>query len=272
MLSYQQTPEWRYKRPSTKRSNMKSFRHLETFFGQQDIMSVRRSTVINFRNSLWEVPGAANLAVSLLSVLFKHAMDMDLVEYNPTQNVSKFKTQPRRRWTQAMLDLFEREGRVHLFQAVIMGYYTGQRIGDLINLRHKDLKEDGIAIKQQKTGTEVFIPYHPVFRSWIDKWWRFRKPEEYVLRSSRNEPWGGVESFGNALRLEMDRIGIEDVTFHGLRKSTGSVLAEAGCTTEEIDAILGHTDERTSKLYRAQARRRTLSERAIERWSSEAHP
>lgn len=48
-------------------------------------------------------------------------------------------------------------------------------------------------------------------------------------------------------------------TLHGLRKALGKMLAEAGATTRELMAILGHDDIRHAELYTREAEQRSLA-------------
>jgi integrase len=48
----------------------------------------------------------------------------------------------------------------------------------------------------------------------------------------------------------------DDLTFHGLRHTTGSMLAEAGATAPQIQAILGHKSLQTVMVYIKQAQQK----------------
>ena len=48
-------------------------------------------------------------------------------------------------------------------------------------------------------------------------------------------------------------------TLHGLRKTLGKMLAEAGATTREIMAILGHDAIAHAELYTREAEQRDLA-------------
>jgi len=52
---------------------------------------------------------------------------------------------------------------------------------------------------------------------------------------------------------------------HGLRKAAGGLLAEMGCTENEIRAVLGHADERTTAIYTRSASRRMLAASAMKK-------
>lgn len=59
----------------------------------------------------------------------------------------------------------------------------------------------------------------------------------------------------------MSRLGL-DVVFHGLRKTTAVVLAEAGCSTKQIAAITGQSDQMVEH-YAKMADRERLAEAAV---------
>jgi integrase len=63
------------------------------------------------------------------------------------------------------------------------------------------------------------------------------------------------------LRTE-GRVG-KGLTFHGLRTTTATLLAEAGCDAQTIMAITGHTTEAMVAHYTREASRKRRAKRAI---------
>jgi integrase len=58
------------------------------------------------------------------------------------------------------------------------------------------------------------------------------------------------------LRLWLDKAGLagkdasgHHLSLHGLRKALGRRLAEAGCSSHEVAAILGHSGTRSAEVY-----------------------
>lgn len=71
-----------------------------------------------------------------------------------------------------------------------------------------------------------------------------------------------VAGFGNWFREQCEFAGVRKRA-HGLRKAAGGLLAEMGCTENEIMAVLGHADERTTAIYTRSASRRMLAKSAM---------
>jgi hypothetical protein len=64
----------------------------------------------------------------------------------------------------------------------------------------------------------------------------------------------------------------DGLTFHGLRASCGTALAEIGCSAHQIMSILGHKTLAMAQKYTEQARRKRLAMKAMARRAGEAPP
>ena len=60
------------------------------------------------------------------------------------------------------------------------------------------------------------------------------------------------------------------VVFHGLRKTAAVILAEAGCTTEQIKAVTGHRTDSMAAYYARQANQKILAKAAMEKVEAKA--
>ncbi len=151
---------------------------------------------------------------------------------------------------------------------ILAGYYTGQRLGDLSKLRWRqvDLTHAMITIdKQQKTKTGVAIPIHqdlldhlltlpvsdnvdsPVFPELHDK--------SGAGKSGLSESFKRIMGVaGIALEKRLDAAGKagrgrNKLSFHSLRHSFNSVMANAGVPEEVRQKLTGHRDKRSHKVY-----------------------
>jgi integrase len=68
-----------------------------------------------------------------------------------------------RTWTDTELDAYEKRWRLgtreRLAYDVLL--YTAQRVGDVVRMQRNEIRNGVIAVVQEKTGTEVFVPLHP---------------------------------------------------------------------------------------------------------------
>jgi integrase-like protein len=123
----------------------------------------------------------------------------------------------------------------------------GQRRGDLLKLKHEDCTDEGIVIRQGKTGAGVLILWTPTLRRII----RAAKclspdiPREFVLRTGDGGPYtgSGFSAIWQRLIGKFVAAGGVRFTFHDLRAKAGSDAE----TLEMAQALLGHASPETTK-------------------------
>ena len=89
-----------------------------------------------------------------------------------------------------------------------------------------------------------------------------------VIALCAQAPFANAQTLSHAIRNRLEALGIEDYTMHGLRKNAGMELAEAGCTVEEIMAVLGHKTPKMALFYCEQARQKVMNENAVGKWDA----
>lgn len=150
---------------------------------------------------------------------------------------------------------------------ILAGYYTGARLLDLVRLTwgQVDLDERSITFVQKKTGAKIKIPIHPELHDYLlagsvpdDA----RKPLFAKLHHLRGSGKSGLSSSFSRL---MDRVGIDPgiarqktgaagrnvrrLSFHSLRHSFTSNLANAGVPPELRQKLTGHADAKSHAIY-----------------------
>jgi len=150
---------------------------------------------------------------------------------------------------------------------ILAGYYTGARLLDLARLTwsNVDLAERSISFTQKKTAAKLKVPIHPelfdylLSRSVPDDGRKPFFPQLYHLRGS------GKTGLSSAFRRLMDRAGIDPgiarqktgkagrnvsrLSFHSLRHSFTSALANAGVPAEIRQKLTGHADAKAHAVY-----------------------
>ena len=108
-------------------------------------------------------PAMANLTRAVLRRLFSFAIAIGQRRDNPFDRTPRYKIGTHHTWTDAQLDAYEQRwplgSRERLAFDVLL--YTAQRVGDVVRMRRADIRNGVIAVKQEKTGAEVFVPLHP---------------------------------------------------------------------------------------------------------------
>jgi integrase len=121
------------------------------------------------------------------------------------------------------------------------------------------IKAGKLHVKQSKTGTPLKIPLAPELVTVIDA-----TPITNLtfLTTDLGKPFTAA-GFGNWFREVCDAAGLHGFSAHGLRKAAGRRLAEAGCTANEIAAILGHRSLSEVARYTRAADQEAMAEKAM---------
>src|SRR5262249_876378 len=84
-----------------------------------------------------------------------------------------------------------------------------------------------------------------------------------VINTEYGKPYT-VDGFSRFMRDAISAAGLPlDCQAHGLRKTLGRLMADAGCTAHEIMAALGHTTLAEAERYTREADRRRGGKRAV---------
>lgn len=142
-----------------------------------------------------------------------------------------------------------------------------------------NLSRSEIQTRVAKTDEWVWMPAHPDLRVILDRYLEQRDAEravvpvgygvenEPIVLNRRGMPFtenGFQGSFFKVIR-QLEREGKVDdgLTFHGLRKSCGTNLAEAGCSAHMIMSILGLKTLAMAQRYTEQAERKQMARAAM---------
>ncbi len=165
----------------------------------------------------------------------------------------------RRPWPQPLIDAYRAKatGRDLLLFEMLIG--TGQRVGDVLAMQWGHIDGGGIAVKQDKTGAALFIPFTDRLRTAIATAPRkglFILCQDNGLPVSYQLAWKNIK----AIR---DKIGAEAYDIHALRYSAASEIASIpGMTGEHVKAITGHSTEAMMLHYAGPAMQKARANEA----------
>src|SRR5262249_31668308 len=115
-------------------------RHLDRFadYGHWPIGDFKRRHIKELQKPLSQTPRTARYFASVSSVLFAHAIEMDLIEVNPASRLKRVgRAKPYRAWSDAECAAFEASNPLPgLRTAYMLGRFTGQRLGDILRWTH----------------------------------------------------------------------------------------------------------------------------------------
>ncbi|MFM2295566.1 MAG: hypothetical protein RLZZ350_1979 [Verrucomicrobiota bacterium] len=147
---------------------------------------------------------------------------------------------------------------------IYVAYYIGARLGDCCRTAWADvdLSEGTLAYTQSKTGEKVTVPLHTDLLAHLEKLAGTDKPEVFIMPRMAHLQSGGRHGLSEQFKSIMRKAGIDSGkvqgggvrklsrrTFHALRHSFTSALANKGVTRELRMKLTGHKTEAEHQKY-----------------------
>jgi integrase len=224
-------------------------------------------------------PAAGDNQISMISNLWEFAKGFREFKrkgrFNPTIRMKRHYEhdgEGHLAWPEDVIETFDQDCPAHLQFTRLGLHYTGQRGGDVAAMRWEDFDGTRIHVVQEKTGKKLWLNCPKPLLAALKREQR-NTNREFIFVHAYGEPWANAQTLSHAIRNRLEALGINDkaekgYTMHGLRKNAGMELAEAGCTVEEIMAVLGHKTPRMALFYCEQARQKVMNESAVDKWDA----
>ncbi|WP_025897220.1 tyrosine-type recombinase/integrase [Sneathiella glossodoripedis] len=198
----------------------------------------------------------ANKLRSVMSLTFNFGVRNDICKKNPAEKLRKIprdkhKPPANRPWTnEEITTVLENAQTAEIAAGIGLSAYTALRSGDMLSLKWSDYQNGFIQCQQSKTGDFVWVPVIAELKAILDK---MDRKSPWIVLNTRGKPYtsSGFQTQFQKLKrslIEQGKIG-EGLTFHGLRVTVATRLAEAGCTINEIRAVTGHTTNDSVERY-----------------------
>jgi integrase len=271
ITSYLGTASYIRLRATTKTGYAARLEALRTEHGHRTVAGLTRQRIVAIMQPYADRPGAALASFNLLRILIKHAIEIGWLTHDPSLGIKRPKTTEIRSWTDIEIEAFESRWPIGTKERLAFGLmlYTGQRRSDVHRMTWADITGDTIRVVQQKTGAKLALPLH---RNLLAILMATERKHFAILCSQYGKPFT-VHGFSDWMRRAISSAGLPlECQPHGLRKAAGRRLAEAGCTANEIMAVLGHKTLAEAERYtRAadQAKLATAAVMKLERTESE---
>jgi integrase len=211
-------------------------------------------------------PGEARNWLKALRGLLDFAVAEKFRADNPARGfvLPKMKSKNRRAWTEPEIEQFERAHQIgsKARLAFALGLFTIQRLGDVIRIGRQHIRNGELTLRQGKTGTPLRLPIVPELQAVLDA-----TPSEHMtfLVAKNGRPYQGAD-LSQQFRLWCDEAGLpKGCTFHGLRATGCTKLADSGCSAHEIAAWSGHMTLKEVERYTRAANQWRLARSAIAR-------
>jgi integrase len=259
---YKASPEFSALAVKTQRDYARALDHLGRVLGRFQVSDIKRPAIVKLRNKIaTHGTRAADLWVSVVSRCFRVGLDLGYGEVNPAEKIGRInEAEEFKRWPTEARAVFEAsDPPAHLMTAYMIGLWTAQSLGDVLRLARTLYDGTGFNVRRKKTDRSGYIPAFSLLRSYLDK-----QPKTGVLFVTKPDGTRWPErQFSEELRAWLDGLGLTDLHFHGLRKSTSAALAEAGASPHEIQSITLHATLEMVEHYTREVNQKQLATAAI---------
>lgn len=258
---------------NTRREYLRYMAGLRAALLTDDADDLRPHHIAEMRDCLGDTPAKANATMRAIGALYTWGRERGLCRDNPALGLSKLKIGEYAPWPRWAWDIAQGpEMREDLKTACALGLYTGQRLGDVLNMRLGDIRDNIVTVRQAKTGKLLQIPLHRELKPIVAA--ARARGAIFIVSRQDGRPFS-VDQFHAAWGREMDkepqaRIRAAGLVFHGLRKSACVKMAEAGCTEKQIAAITGQSLAMVEHYTKA-AEQLGLAKDAMQRLEAASH-
>ncbi len=268
VVCYYNSSAWRALKPGTKKTYRNILERMRAEHGNKRVAMIERKHVRALIEAKSATPAAANRWLSLMVILLDHAVDLEWpgIEGNVARTVKNvpYKKKGFHTWSDAEIERFRERWalgtRQRLAFELLLG--TAQRSGDVRAMAPRQIIGDTVSVVQEKTDAPVIIPLLPELKEAMAASPLIGK--ETILVTGNGTPFSG-KYFYNWLKRACVDAGVPHCCPHGLRKAASRRLAEAGCSTHQIQAVTGHTTLKEVQRYTREADQKSLAKQAFEK-------
>ncbi len=143
------------------------------------------------------------------------------------------------------------------YTIIILLYYTGLRVSELINIKFKDINTEEMVLKAWGKGNkERYIPLKDIVLEQLEDYQLLRKAikakaknDNYLFLSRLGKKMSRVAVF-NVVKKQVLEAGLhKNISPHTFRHSLATHLLENGTNLRIIQQLLGHSNIQTTEIY-----------------------
>lgn len=239
-----------------------SFKYFIDYAGNIPLDRIETRTVDKFINvTFTRTQRGAHLYYRTLKAAFNKAVEWNYLSINPFAKV-KFpklsKTFPVFILEDELLIILANTQYQHLKDIFTVAFYTGLRLGELVNMRWDwiDFLQNQITVKcsddfQTKSKKERIVPMSEKVRTILFRRFNsFSQDQSDVVFYRRKGKMLYQEAISKQFKKIIRKSNLSDkIHFHTLRHSFASILVQKGVSLYVVKELLGHEDLATTQIY-----------------------
>lgn len=198
-----------------------------------------------------KAPVRANREISLLSHIFSYAMRWGMMDTNPCTGVAKHTEKGRDRYvTDSEFEAVKAMASPLIATLMEFAYLTALRKGDILAMKREQITDEGIWVKQSKTGAKQLYEWSLGLRETVDKAKQLHPVVRgfYLFCTRRGQPYtdAGIKAMWNRLQVKWAETGGNRFTFHDIR---AKALTDAKRLGMDAQGMAGHATQAMTDHY-----------------------
>ena len=224
---------------------------------------------LNQRSALNIAPKTLSVDAKILSSAFNLAKRLQIIQENPFEKALALKPIEVSSSKKAVFSKEEIQALVTIanpdWKAVILlGVYCGARLTDCSTMRWENINlgKRKICYYSTKNKKQIELPLHPALYDFFNSLETKTDKDAYISPSLAGKSTSGKSGLSGAFTRLMESAGIDPEridgkgkrkfsakTFHSLRHSFNSMLANSGVSQETRMKLIGHASEQINDQY-----------------------
>jgi integrase len=211
-------------------------------------------------------PSTAVLDVKIIRTALNAARRKGLIPTNPAEAVDlpDVESMERGTFTAAEVKLLVDTAAGEWKTLILLAYYTGARLSDCCRMTWEDVDLAGgsLTYTQGKTGHKLTLPLHPDLLAHLEALAGTDAPELFIMPGMAGLKPGGRHGLSEGFKRIVRKAGLDlqtiqgagvrkqsRRTFHALRHSFNSALANEGVAQELRMKLTGHASKEMNRGY-----------------------
>ena len=207
---------------------------------------------------------SVNLIHTVLSMAYEYAIDMEIYEVNPCLRLKRMPEDCKQieaftRDEQKKIEIYIKESNDRRLFGILLSFYSGLRIGELIALKWQDVDFDKgiiyvnkttyrdksktgkweVCIDKPKTKSSKRVIPLPTCIINLMKEYRLASKSDCVVENKKGERMS-IRSYQYIFEKLTEKVGVRKLNFHAIRHTFATRAIECGMDIKTLSEIMGH--------------------------------
>lgn len=242
-------------------------KHFKSHFGDLRIAYIQTKDIdqfVSYLLSLGLKPKSINNVLTLLKQVFKFAHNEEIIKSNPCKKVDYIKEPEKdvKYFTDEEIKSLLNVNRFEeIYPILVIALNTGMRIGEIFGLCWDciNFEKNLILVKRtatryglqehNKTLTVRHVPMNDILKDLFLELMRHQKNPKLVMTNTKGELLNPDHYSDRNFKKATIRASVRPFNFHCLRHTYASQFMMKGGNIYDLQAILGHSDLKTTMIY-----------------------